>query len=504
MLFNSYVFIFIFLPITYFGFLYFLKKESNSHIIWLGVCSLFFYSWFDPRFLLVLLPSIVFNYQLGKKIRHSKDHSKIFLIFGVCINLCFLALFKYAQFISEILYFLLSSSKQSPDLGITLPIGISFFTFTQIAYLVDTYHKKSDEQKPENYLLFVTYFPHLIAGPILHHKEMMPQFSSKTALKDCNQRYQLLATGLSLFFMGLFKKTVIADQISAPVEKVFDAASFSIISSADAWAGIISYSLQIYFDFSAYSEMAIGLSIIFGIKLPINFYSPYKSTNIIEFWRRWHITLSRFLRDYLYIPLGGNKKGGARKYTNIILTMLLGGLWHGASWTFIIWGLLHGIFLLINHFWRSFFNNRLPNIYEKIKFNWAYQFISLSITFIAVTTAWVFFRANDIESALNLIKSMYPFLQNFFQSQSNEAILNVRIVKSSHFFWLFITLLIVFFSPSIIEIFNRSSVYLESSLIKSSRFFWSTTYLWLTFVILIATASVISISSLSEFIYFNF
>lgn len=268
-----------------------------------------------------------------------------------------------------------------PSLNIILPIGISFYTFTQIAFLVDTYQEKVNEYRFIHYLLFVTYFPHLIAGPVLHHKEMMPQFADSRIYKFSTTDF---AVGLTIFCIGLAKKVLIADNLAPYANPLFsgaDAPSLFI-----AWGGVLAYTFQLYFDFSAYSDMAIGLSRLFGVKLPLNFNSPYKATNISEFWGRWHMTLSRFLMDYLYIPLGGNRTGIIRRYRNLITVMLLGGLWHGAGWNFVIWGGLHGVYLIIHHGWGKL--SELLNFPVNLVL---WRLTATSITFLSVCFAWVFF-----------------------------------------------------------------------------------------------------------------
>jgi D-alanyl-lipoteichoic acid acyltransferase DltB (MBOAT superfamily) len=241
---------------------------------------------------------------------------------------------------------------------IVLPIGISFYTFTQIAYVVDTLQGKVTERSVLSYLLFVTYFPHLVAGPVLHHAEMMPQFRVRENLAP---RAENLARGLTFLVAGLFKKVVLADGC-APIANAAFAGASAGLTPGDAWLGAIAYSLQIYFDFSGYSDMAVGISLLFNIDLPVNFHSPYRARSVVDFWRRWHMTLSRFLRDYLYIPLGGNRKGPLRRHANLLATMLLGGLWHGANWTFVVWGGLHGLYLVVNHLWRQHFGRQGPPV----------------------------------------------------------------------------------------------------------------------------------------------
>ena len=347
MLFNSFEFLFGFLPITLAGFLLIGKvvKAPDARLLWLVLASLAFYSYWNIEFLPTIIVSILANFLFAILIVNLPKCGRMIFAGAVAANLAALAFYKYTNFGIEILnaitgWHLASSS-------IELPLGISFFTFTQIAYLADVTFAGAFESNLMKYVLFVTYFPHLIAGPIFHHGEMMPQFD---ALKP-RQSPDRLAIGLTILVIGLFKKAVIADTLSTAADPVFAAAAKGGISLLDAWGGTLAYSLQIYFDFSGYCDMAVGMSLLFGIILPFNFDAPYKSHSIAEFWHRWHITLSRFLRDYLYIPLGGNRRGEALRNCNLVVTMLVGGLWHGAGVTFIIWGGLHGLFLIINHGW---------------------------------------------------------------------------------------------------------------------------------------------------------
>ncbi|UPJ70868.1 MBOAT family protein [Bradyrhizobium sp. 187] len=389
MLFNSTKFLFVFFPIVFLVFFVLgrigLRTMAST---WLFTVSLVFYGWDDPKFLIPLISaSIVFNYLMGRAI--SSTHSKAVLGAGIAIDLGLLAYFKYANFLAENL-----ASLGAPALHVALPIGISFFTFTQIAFLVDCYRDEASEYNPVHYGLFVSYFPHLIAGPILHHKEMMPQFARP---ETYTLNTAALVTGLCWFAAGLFKKVVLADGIEPFASAVFGAADHGQIPGFGlAWQAALAYTLQLYFDFSGYSDMAIGLALMFGIVFPANFNSPYKATSLIDFWRRWHMTLSRFLRDYLYISLGGNRHGPLRRYLNLFVTMLLGGLWHGAAWTFVVWGTLHGLGLLFNHAWRST-GLRVPAL------------ISWTLVLIFVIFAWVPFRATTLASAAELWTSMLGF-----------------------------------------------------------------------------------------------
>ena len=350
MLFNSYSFILIFLPIVIGGFYIFSRTDDRrSMVAFLTLSSLVFYGWWNPKYLLLILISILVNFFISCKIRPDSPLSRPWLWIGVAFNLGLLGYFKYASFFVDVAASVSGMPWHIP--GIVLPLAISFFTFQQIAYLVDTFRGDGTDQSFMDYCLFVTFFPQLIAGPIVHHKEMMPQFMDP-------QRFRFAASnlglGLSVFFAGLFKKVIIADSMALYATPVFQAAETGVpIGLIDGWGAALSYTFQLYFDFSGYTDMATGLALMFGIRLPVNFLSPYKAASIIDFWRRWHMTLSRFLRDYLYIPLGGNRQGPGRRMANLMLTMILGGLWHGAGWTFVLWGALHGIYLMINTLWRA-------------------------------------------------------------------------------------------------------------------------------------------------------
>jgi alginate O-acetyltransferase complex protein AlgI len=402
MLFNSFQFIIFFFPAVIIAFFTIARFSHNLAALCLGVASLLFYASWHYQDLYLLLPSIVGNYFAGYWLARVPPRAKkILLIASVSINLLILGYFKYANFfvnnLNGIAGWQLSLGK------IALPLGISFFTFTQIAYLVDSYRDKVKEFDPVRYLLFVTYLPHLIAGPILHHHEMTSQFKQQ-AMYWWNSRS--IMSGLVIFTIGLIKKVILADGVVEYVAPVFNATKQGIVPSfADSWLGALAYTVQLYFDFSGYSDMAIGLSLLFTVKLPINFESPYQAVNITDFWRRWHITLSNFLRDYLYIPLGGNRHGQLRRYFNLLTTMLIGGLWHGAGWTFILWGGLHGIYLVINHAWQWGRKKFLGHDLQQSSL-WG-RFAGRSITFIAVVVAWVLFRAETLNSAKLILGSMF-------------------------------------------------------------------------------------------------
>lgn len=387
MLFNSYLFIFCFLPVALCVF-YLLGARGKRQlaIAWLVGMSLFFYGWWNPIYLFLMAASILFNYSVGTYLSSKRpmNSRKLLLWLGIVCNISLLGYFKYANFFVENLNHLLGNSYNLER--IVLPLAISFFTFQQIAYLMDAYRGETKEYNFLHYCLFVTFFPQLIAGPIVHHKEMLPQFGRDALYKFDSTNF---AVGSTIFIVGLFKKVVLADSIAAYATPVFQAAGEGVpVTFFAAWVGTLSYTLQLYFDFSGYSDMAIGLGRMFGVRLPLNFHSPYRSTSIIEFWRRWHMTLSRFLRDYLYIPLGGSRKGRARRYVNLMLTMLLGGLWHGAGWGFVFWGALHGFYLVVNHLFRFAFAGRSAGAFGAP--------LAWGATFLAVVFAWVPFRAETV------------------------------------------------------------------------------------------------------------
>jgi alginate O-acetyltransferase complex protein AlgI len=403
MLFTSAEFVLIFLPVVLFAFF---ASARYLGAPWaaglLGLASLVFYAIWAPWSLLVLGASMVFNYLMGRLLcgwyrpLQAMPRSRYLLIGAIAANMVALCYFKY-------LNFLVATANQFsqanlPALDIVLPLGISFFTFTQIAYLVDAYRGQVGRSSPLHYLLFVTYFPHLIAGPVLHHAEVMPQFARSETYRP---NLENIAVGLLFFAVGLAKKVLLADSMQPYAAGVFDSALATPPSFIEAWAGALAYTLQLYFDFSGYSDMAVGLSRMFNVRLPYNFASPYQAVNIIEFWRRWHITLSRFLRDYLYFALGGNRRGTMRRYINLFATMVLGGLWHGAGWGFVVWGALHGCYLMINHAWQAVMRGREPRMRSTLL-----RSIGIVFTFLCVVLAWVFFRATSLEAAWSMIAGM--------------------------------------------------------------------------------------------------
>jgi len=409
MLFNSYIFIFAFLPVVLTVFLVIrTRMEIYWAVGWLALASLFFFGWWRPDYLVILLGSVVVNYGFGRALlsnRYSSRTSSQLLALGVLFNLSLLGYYKYAGFFVSNVNDIAGTGWAVPS--ILLPIGISFFTFQQIAFLVDARRGAVAKFSPLDYLFFVSFFPQLIAGPIVHHSEIMPQVQ-KISGRDV---YKDLAVGISIFIVGLFKKVVIADMFAVYADAGYGALDGGqTLDFASAWVTALAYCLQIYFDFSAYSDMAIGLARMFGLTLPVNFFSPYKSQNIIEFWRRWHMTLSRFLRDYLYFPLGGNRRGSLVRSLNVAIVMLLGGLWHGASWTFVIWGGTHGALLAVNHGWRALEISR-KGIFQSR----TVKVLMIGLTFVVVTVAWVPFRSSSVDQMVSMLSFMTGAAGGFWE-----------------------------------------------------------------------------------------
>jgi alginate O-acetyltransferase complex protein AlgI len=493
LLFNSYLFIFLFLPITLIGFLVISRFCHHKMVLlWLVGASLFFYSWWNPFYLWLIIISILSNFTLGTGLNYlsgKKPIAKGLLVLGISFNLGLLGYFKYANFfINE--WNLISETHLYLE-TIALPLAISFFTFQQITYLIDTYKGETCEYDFLRYSLFVVFFPQLIAGPIVHHKEMLTQFSRKRILRP-NQEH--LAVGITLFSIGLFKKTVLADSFIKYVNPVFAAAELgTAITFFEAWSGALAYSFQIYFDFSGYSDMALGLARMFGIRLPLNFNSPYKAVNIREFWSRWHMTLSRFFKDYIYLPLGGNRKGNIRQFINLVITMLLGGIWHGASRNFILWGSLHGCYLSLNHLWQVVckkfdFNASKPSLLSLR--------VSQMLTFIAVVVGWVIFRAETIPGAMNLLYVMF----------GSNGITLPEDIKLGRFLSAF---LIVWLAPNTQQIMIqfRPTITTNSENIKEWRgtwLQWKANKIWGIIIGCSFLYAVIHLTEVSEFLYFQF
>ena len=510
MLFSSWPFIAAFLPITWFVYHWLMKKSGRRMAMyWMTIASLFFYGWFEWEYLLLIAVSVLFNHTLGHKIaaipENKEPKRKMLLGFGVATNLGALFYYKYTG-----LFFQTLNSMGADFIvpAIILPIGISFFTFQSIVWLVDCYRRHAEKTSIADYTLFITFFPHLIAGPLVHHREMVPQFMAPSSPERLQR---LLAGGLSLFLIGLFKKVAIADHMAEIADPIFNsAASGAPLTLVEAWLGPLAYTLQIYFDFSGYSDMAVGLAAMFGIRLPINFFSPYKSADIIEFWRRWHITLSRLLRDYLYIPLGGNRHGAARRHMNLMITMLLGGIWHGANWTYLVWGGLHGFYLIVAHMWKRLSSWRLPRP------------VGVALTFVSVMVAWVFFRAETIDTAFHIIRCMtgvngvalqdttgwiadaFKALGADIKSMGDNR--NLRINEKWYLLW--IALIAVFVLPSMHQVM-RGRLALDVTRVAQNagsliKFYWRPTLGWGLTIGLAAGLSMTLLTRVNAFIYFQF
>ena len=515
MLFNSYIFILIFLPIVLIGFFLISKIHKRLAIVWLLIFSLIFYSWWSISFTGVLLISAFSNYILGYLISNTKKTTrKLIFYFSIIFNLSYLGYFKYINFLLST--FSLAFDQKIIELDIILPLGISFFTFTQLAFLCDVYSNKTKEHQLDKYLLFVTYFPHLIAGPIIHHLKVVPQFFLKSFYTFNIENFK---KGLAFFIIGLSKKIIIADNLAIYSDSVFDAASIGIQPDfIESWVGVMAFTFQLYFDFSGYCDMAIGLSLMLNVKLPINFNSPYKSVDIINFWRKWHITLSTFLKNYLYIPLGGNKFGLFNRYKNLLITMLLGGLWHGANLTFIIWGGLHGFFLIINHLWKYLTDTKL----SKLKINKFYKSFMILFTFFCVSFSWIFFRSENLESSMLIVKGCLGYAGVSLPSRLEflKIILDFNFVN---FYGVFINIpglasaggiipfiykilfcfLIVWFIPNTQQLFKYKENFLE----KDEKLFLNSNFQNIVFGILLGILFCISfgnIEKISPFLYYQF
>jgi len=478
LLFNSYEFIFFFLPLTFFIYFYLNSKRlTEASKAFLVLASLFFYSWWNIVYLPLILVSMLFNYTVGRELAqhtHKKRaySSKKLLGVGIVFNLGLLGYFKYSDF------FIMNLNRVFDGdislLNLALPLAISFYTFQQIAYLVDSYRNETKEYDFLNYAVFVTFFPQLIAGPIVHHSEMMPQFAQ---IKNKVKNYHNIALGLFIFSMGLFKKVVIADSFAVWATQGFDVAQ--TLNLLEAWITSLSYTFQLYFDFSGYTDMAIGIALLFNIKLPVNFNSPYKATSIQDFWRRWHITLSRFLKDYIYIPLGGNRKSEVRTYTNLFATFVLGGIWHGAGWTFVLWGILHGLALVVHRVWTKI-GFTLPTV------------LAWFITFNFINITWVFFRATSFESAIKVLKGMFTGALVVPDSIASNLELTMEWTKLYRhepymYLWMISAFMVVLAIPNSMQWMKK---------FKLNLF-----YLILTVLFFL---SIFLLHRKSEFIYFNF
>jgi D-alanyl-lipoteichoic acid acyltransferase DltB (MBOAT superfamily) len=494
MLFNSYEFIFAFLPVCLLVF-FLLGAQGwlRAASWWLSAASLFFYAWWNPdpsqpwspRYLALILGSIVFNYTLGVRIAHSMAAERVragrlALAAGVAVNLLVLGYFKYAGFFTATANAVFGTGFALAP--IALPLAISFFTFTQIAYLVDAFRGVTKEYNFRGYLLFVSFFPHLIAGPIVLYRNLMPQFARRETWRWQPANF---AAGLSLFAFGLFKKVVFADRLAPIAGGVFGSLGEGAAPGlASAWAGALAYALQLYFDFSGYSDMALGLARMFNVQFPLNFNSPYQARNIADFWRRWHISLSTFLRDHLYIPLGGSRCGEARRYFNLLVTMLLGGLWHGAGWTFVAWGGLHGLYLIVHQLW----------VKATRGLAWAAGrpavLLGWLLTQLAVVVGWVFFRAETFGEALTLLHGMVGRHGLGAAVKTSDAVVIV------------FTGAVALFAPNTEAIFRLAEKTGETA--PAPTALWRPTSGWALGTAAVFALAVLHLSGVSEFLYFQF
>jgi len=460
--------------------------------------SLFFYSYWLPIYLVLILASMAMNFAVGRWAIGSLDNGrrKTVVGLGIAANILLLGYFKYYGFFVENIQALLGTTGTVAH--IALPLGISFFTFQQVSFLADVYRRRVDRVDPVNYVLFISFFPQLIAGPIVTQSEMLPQLRRKL---DWRLRPDHFSLGFFLFSAGLFKKSVLIDPFVPFIDIVFDhAAAGHAISFVDGWTGAIGYSFQIYLDFSGYSDMAIGLALIFGLKLPVNFFSPYKAGNIREFWRRWHITLSRFLQEFLYIPFGGSRHGHTRTALALMGTMTLGGLWHGAGWQFVLWGILHGIMLVINHIWGAVIGSSAGLAW--ISKTRLYHAAMVILTFASLAVTWVFFRAPDLASAMRIVQGMFGLTDAPSVTSFGKGIA-VGFPIYFLFVWAF---------PNTIQITKRFPVCLKPAAFAQQlqlgtkrrwlEFRFNLT--WVVVSLLLFLAGWFSLSNLSPFIYFQF
>ncbi len=520
MLFHSPYFLFAFLPVTLLGFFAMGRFGSRSiALVWLTCASLFFYAFWNPAYLWLLGASIIANFLIGTHLSSHTGNRKLILILGIAANLVLLAYFKYAHFFLETANMVLGTGLTFHT--IVLPLGISFITFEQIAWLVETYRGDVLKTTFVHYCAFITNFTKLIAGPIIRPHELLPQMKSK---RIGHVRAEDLSIGLTIFMIGLFKKVVLADTVALFASPVFAAAAQgTAVAMPEAWGALLAYALQIYFDFSGYTDMAIGLARMMGFVLPLNFDAPYKSLSIIDFWRRWHMSLSRFIRDYVYIPLGGSRRGKVRQWINLFIIMVLVGLWHGAGWTFVVWGALHGIFMIINHWWR--FLQAVVGWAEE-KSRWWSRGAAWFITFFSVLIAWVFFRSETMGTAFRMIRSLFGMnglslpgiLQKHLGMLSEYGVRfdlqNLLILTPGQWVqggkWILVLLVIALFFPTTQQFMRHTGPALDAKPATGrnllNRIAWHPTKRWALFLAGLTCVTVIflMLSEQSEFLYFQF
>lgn len=506
MLFNSYVFIFAFLPMTIIGALA-VNRWFPAYIkVWIAAASLGFYTWWEPAMVWILLTSVFVNYGLLRLALSRPPGSQArsaTVALGVVVNLGFLGWFKYAGFLAFNLNTLFAAGL---DIGsVVLPLGISFFTFQKLALLIDVQRGEVEDIRFLDFLVFVTFFPQLIAGPIVLFTEVHDQFRRLGSLVP---QWDYIRVGLTIFAMGLAKKILLADNMEHFATPVFNAAAAGkAMTAVEAWVGALSYTFQLYFDFSAYSDMAIGLAWMFGIALPFNFNSPYKATSIIDFWRRWHVTLSRFLKVYLYVPLGGNRYGRGRRHLNLLLVMVLGGLWHGAAWTFVAWGVLHGLYLVLNHLWRDW-RGRLA-VAPPPSARWAERVAAWTLTFVCVVVAWVLFRADSFAAAWIILKAMFDpagiagVFTHAYTFFGSNIVPDANVTPQ----WLAIAFVICLALPNTLDLIGSRFPLVEGHRHPGKpllRLHWRDNLAWAAFTGLCLAIGVLGLSRPQVFIYFQF
>lgn len=512
MLFNSIEFLFVFLPLVLLGFLL-LQRVGNLRLVmlWLVVSSLFFYAWWNPIYLLLLAVSACVNYSLGSFLSRSEPTRRgNWLTLGVLFNLLLLGYFKYANFFVDSIGVLANTSFHLEH--IVLPLAISFYTFQQITYLVDARKGLTQTHGFLDYCLFVCFFPQLIAGPIVHHSDMLKQFSK---LVDTSQTTKNLTVGASILIIGLFKKTVIADSFALFATPVFElAAAGQELFTLDAVAGGLSYAFQLYFDFSGYSDMAIGLACMFGIMLPVNFFSPYRAQNISDFWRMWHATLSRFLRDYVYRGLGGFMCSPNRQRFNLFATMLLGGVWHGAGWTFVVYGLCHGVYVVVHQLWRIKVSGPLGLVPRR-----GYRMFAQVFTFAVIALTLVVFRAETLTEAARIYTALLDWNGGVFvpaysaqlqQTQIFGVVAQVGLAMPGVGFLytlLGLALAACWILPSTYQLFRHCGVMIDRPLAGREavlKLQWSLSRSWAVAIALMAVMSMMNLTQVSDFLYFQF
>lgn len=482
MIFSSITFLLLFLPITII--LYYCGGHYCRNIVLL-VASLFFYTWGEGIYVLLMLFSIGVNYCIGILIERdeTKNKKRAYLAIGIAVNLLLLSFFKYTNWIIDTISPILPPA-YFPEISLTqihLPIGISFFTFQALSYIIDIYRLQAKAQKNPLLLgLYIALFPQLIAGPIVRYSQIAKQ------IIDRQHSFALFASGVERFTFGLAKKVIIANSVAELADTIF-ATNYTYLYPEIAWLGIICYTLQIYFDFSGYSDMAIGLGKIFGFDFPENFNYPYISGSIQEFWQRWHITLSSWFRDYLYIPLGGSRVGLAKTYRNLLIVFLLCGLWHGASWNYIVWGCIHGFFLILERtILKKFITNNSLLIFRHI------------YTLFIVIHAWIFFRVENMPQAIVYIKSMYGI------ASIPDHFLRVSIYQEIQPIFIFSLCLGIIFSTPIFHISTRILPRFTSNDNKILTGILSTTKPIIIFLLLYVSLSFLAVHSYNPFIYFRF